>query len=315
MSVVHRVGETNQGLGRHDGQYRLSQDTIHDQPPDANAVEGLPGNAVLAVPLIAIPVLRSGAPDVDHRLDATALAVSRKEVHLEFTPPVDRPEPLLGSLVRCHDLLLVTLGERNGTPQCAGLEVLSARPSASGRLQVRARPGGRAAELLDPVNLTPTVDPRSLTFRLGFPEEALNQWAALGVLRSTALDRVAVCPRCHGLPTFRRGCPHCGSARLGHERLLHHFACAHVGRVADFEGRDELVCPKCRTRRLIVGSDYEYQTGPHCCQDCGWTHDELEHVAQCLRCGLRFPGYQAHELELRGYCADRLDLLAFAQAS
>src|SRR5262249_8047624 len=61
---------------------------------------------------------------------------------------------------------------------------------------------------------------------------------------------------------------------------------------------------------LIVASDFEYANGPFRCEDCHWSSTDLEQVAQCLRCDLRFPIYQAHEVELRGYRANRLDPLA-----
>jgi hypothetical protein len=109
------------------------------------------------------------------------------------------------------------------------------------------------------------------------------------------------------------GCASCGSARVQSERLIHHFACAHVGHAEDFDGPRGLACPKCRTRTLVVGADYEFQPGPFRCLDCHWSDTELCLVGQCLRCQFRSPGEQAHELELKGYHVDRMDLLALGQ--
>jgi hypothetical protein len=154
-----------------------------------------------------------------------------------------------------------------------------------------------------------------MEFATGVPEETLAKWAAIGVLQPVLQDRVQLCPKCHGLPTFRQGCSMCGSSHVTRDQLIHHYACAHVGFASDFEARGELMCPKCRTRRLIIGADYEYCPGSYRCLGCHWSDAELQQVAQCLRCEFRFPAHQAYEQQLRGYRAHRLDLLALVPAS
>jgi len=44
---------------------------------------------------------------------------------------------------------------------------------------------------------------------------------------------------------------------------------------------------------LIVGSDFEYLTGPYRCLDCQWSAAELEHIAHCLACNYRFPASES----------------------
>jgi len=190
------------------------------------------------------------------------------------------------------------------------VEVRSVRRLGPSRLKARGRFGGLADALLRPENLVPRFRPESMTFAAAFAEEVLRKWAEVGILRPVVVDQVQVCPVCQGLPTFRPGCPNCGAARVTHDQFIHHFTCAHVGLVEAFLARGELTCPKCRTPRLVVGADCEYLAGPCRCPDCRWTGPELEHVAQCLRCGLRFPGSQAHHQELTGYHVERLDALA-----
>src|SRR5262249_53790826 len=141
---------------------------------------------------------------------------------------------------------------------CAGLEARHTRRVAPGRIEMGGSFGGLGHEILRPENLVPTFHPPTLELSLGLPTELLERWERIGVLSSYLYDRVELCPQCHALPTFRQGCPRCGAARLTNERLIHHFACAHVGLVADFEVDGELVCPKCRTRQLVVGADYDY---------------------------------------------------------
>jgi hypothetical protein len=255
--------------------------------------------------VLAVPVLPDGSPDWDNRLAGVSCDLSTDGLGVALQGAQDVQAPGL----------VVALFEPDGSRSCVGLEVRNTKPLEDGRLLVGGRFGGYAQEILRPENLTPIFVPDKMEFSLGFPEEVLRQWARVGILAEALADRVQLCPRCGGLPTFRNGCPHCGSARLKQDRLIHHFACAHVGPVRDFETPLGLVCPKCRTRHLIVGADYEYLNGPYHCLDCNWSDTELEHVAQCLRCGLRFPGHQAQELELRGYRAHRLDPLAVLAAS
>jgi hypothetical protein len=192
----------------------------------------------------------------------------------------------------------------------AGIEVRGTSPRGRDRVRLAGRLGGLSHAILSADNLTPTLDPGSLTFTLPFAEDLLRSWAEIGLLELGDRDRVQLCPRCHTLPSFRQGCPMCGSSQVTADQFIHHFGCAHVAPVPDFEAGDELVCPKCRTRRLVVGADFEFLPGANRCPDCHWSGTELEHVGQCLRCGLRFPGYQAFTQELCTYHAHRLDPLA-----
>jgi hypothetical protein len=294
------IRPTSQTL--HDVPTRPSAETLHEVP------EVWPGDPCCQVPrrgcqcpTVLVPMLPDGGPDVAGRRAGHTLDLSGDGVSLDLDAPDELPTTAF---------VLTFAGAG-----ALGVELQSTGRTAAGRLRVGGRFAGPAHELLRPENLTPRFDRHALRFALPFAEEALERWAALGVLTPVDWDVVQVCPRCHALPTFRRGCPACGSARLTSDRLIHHFACAHVGLDADFERPGGLCCPKCRTRHLIVGADYEHMTGPYRCLECGWGAVELEQVAQCLRCELRFPCRQAHELALRGYRADRLDPLALRQAS
>ena len=157
--------------------------------------------------------------------------------------------------------------------------------------------------------ITPIFDPQTLKFSYGVSATLLRAWASDGTLQKVLLDRVQVCPKCLCVPTFRFGCSACGSGCVTNDRMIHHFACAHVGPAGDFDEGGELVCPKCRARRLVVGADFEHLTGPYHCLDCDWSDVELEHVAHCLGCSFRFPADQAVFEDLVGYYVHRLDLL------
>jgi hypothetical protein len=256
-------------------------------------------------PVLVIPVLPDGAPDTEHRVSGMTRDLSVEGVGLDLAAAVTPPTPAL----------VVVFGGAGLPGRCAGCEVRYQKRLPGGGLRLGGRFAGFGHELLHPKNLTPAFDPQALEFRLGLNEPVLERWAEVGVLAGRLWDRVQLCPSCHAVPTFRDGCPQCGSARVASERLIHHFACAHVGPVAEFERAGDIVCPKCRHRPLVVGTDYEYTAGPFECLECRWSDMELEHVAQCLRCGLRFPGYQAYQKDLRVFHADRLDPLAFLPAS
>ncbi len=170
---------------------------------------------------------------------------------------------------------------------------------------------GTSEDILLPEKLRPRVDPRTLTFVYGWSEDTLDEWARLGVLRQYLVDRVLLCNRCGSIPSWRNGCHVCGSGRIHRDRLVHHFACAHVGRASDFETATGLQCPKCRSANLIVGSDYEYIDGPVECYDCGAKGGQPTMAAMCHRCHRRFSMDEAEERLLFAYHVERLDPLAF----
>jgi hypothetical protein len=210
--------------------------------------------------------------------------------------------------------MLIGVEDPSGNLEFEGVEVCHTTQVSDARLRLGAKFGGLAHDILAPEKRLPKFDPQFMQYFPRFPAALLTNWVDLGILRSVTLDRVELCPRCRTLPTFRQGCPACGSGRTICERWLHHFACAHVGLASDYEVESTLVCPKCLKRDLVIGADFEYQSGPHRCIVCAWTGVELEQIGHCLRCGFRFPRYQAFEQELVGYHVQRLDPLAFISA-
>ncbi|MBI2478880.1 MAG: hypothetical protein HYV60_09670 [Planctomycetia bacterium] len=165
-------------------------------------------------------------------------------------------------------------------------------------------------DLIRRENIEPTFNPHTCRFGMDLSLDVIAKWIEFGILRATLMDRVLICPQCQAVPTFRNGCRICGSVRLHSRPLIHHFACAHIGYVSDFEQDGAVVCPKCRTRNLIVGADYEHLSGPYRCLDCDWSDTDLELVGNCLKCEFRFPMNQALEEDLIGYHVHRLDALA-----
>lgn len=258
-------------------------------------------------PLVAIPLLPDGRPDLSRQLEGTSVDLSCGGIALELdTRDAPRGTPLL-----------VGVREPNGAVRYAGVQIRHTRTLDPSRIRVGGQFGGVAEDILQSGNQLPMWDPVNMQFMLDYSPELLDEWERAGVLRRVLVDRVHLCPKCRGLPTFRFACRACGSARTTNERLIHHYACAHVARVEEFETTEGLVCPKCRVRSLVVGADYEFLTGPYRCLDCQWSDTDLASVAHCLRCGYRFPAEHARVEELYGFesrAMNVLDLLPGASA-
>jgi len=157
--------------------------------------------------------------------------------------------------------------------------------------------------------LMPIFNPQDMKYSFGIPSAILRAWEQDGTLQKVLLDRVQKCPECRSLPTFRFGCPTCGSGCVSNDRLIHHFACAHVGTVQEYEQSGELVCPKCLARDLVVGADFEYMNGPYRCLSCSWSAADVDHIGHCVKCGCRFPADQAVVEDLIGYQVHRTDVV------
>ena len=254
-----------------------------------------------ARPLLGFRLLANGDLDQSTRFEGTSIDLSSSGIAFEVA----------ADALSDSDSLLVGLLDNNGTYNFAVMTVTYQQPKhASPNQRVGGFFGGVAQQLLQSKNRLPTFDSENSCFRTPNQHAAFRSWIDAGVLRERLLDKVTVCPQCQSIPTFRRACEGCKSARVTNDKLIHHFACGHVGHVAEFEREDELTCPKCLTRQLIVGSDYEFLIGPYRCEDCGWCNSELLSVGHCLRCNYRFDMCQAHELELYSYDVKRMDPLA-----
>lgn len=98
-----------------------------------------------------------------------------------------------------------------------------------------------------------------------------------------------VCPKCKTFPKVYIGCSNCGSEKIFVSRLIHHFKCAHVDSIQNFEIDGIIKCPKCLMKNLIVSSDFEYLEGPFECQECFWKDSGSRIVGFCDNCKLKFP--------------------------
>ncbi|MCB0686286.1 MAG: hypothetical protein KDC53_07170 [Saprospiraceae bacterium] len=98
-----------------------------------------------------------------------------------------------------------------------------------------------------------------------------------------------VCSECLGdYLLYREVCPHCHSAHLKSEDVVHHFRCAHVGPLSDFRvngGHGTLECPKCQHELKHIGVDYDKPATMHYCLDCNASFQNYAMKAECCGCG------------------------------
>lgn len=115
--------------------------------------------------------------------------------------------------------------------------------------------------------------------------ECLERLASEGLATRSLANRLRLCPVCSkGRINYRETCPQCGSIDVAHEDMLHHFPCAHIGPLTDFQNDGELVCPKCRKTLRHIGVDYEKPAGQFQCRHDGFIFAEPNVEAQCLTC-------------------------------
>ena len=194
--------------------------------------------------------------------------------------------------------------------QFTGGQVIDFHARSASLTEVHVRLGGKLDLWFEQGTVLPRLNQKLMRLELPGVELICDSLLQIGAIEPVTLDRVMVCPRCQSLPTIRNGCCDCLSGNLQATRMIHHFPCAHVDFVENFETADGLACQKCRTRQLVVGSDYEYLHGPYVCQDCNRSQLAPGQVGHCLNCEHRFPWESATEMEVTGYHVNRLDPLA-----
>ncbi|NND98138.1 MAG: hypothetical protein HKN47_12495 [Pirellulaceae bacterium] len=250
------------------------------------------------MPVVIIAVLLDGRPGSLHWVDATSVDVSRTG----FSFIIDHSDMIPTRTA------VVGIDRTTGGREFSSLAIAHRRPTEDGRCRIGgAWVSDTPDDVLQENKLRPRIDPASLSFVYGWSQDLLDAWTQLGVMRRYLVDRVLVCAECGSLPSWRKGCQNCGSGRIHRDRLIHHFACAHVDRASEFERASDLQCPKCRTNQLIVGSDYEFIDGPVECYDCGSRGGQPMMSGMCHRCMERFDEQSTREQLLYGYHVDRID--------
>ncbi|SMP76395.1 hypothetical protein SAMN06265222_12131 [Neorhodopirellula lusitana] len=254
--------------------------------------------------VFAIPIMHDNSPDAGNSAEGLTIALSHDGATFELATTT-RPATAKW---------LLGIEDDNGQ---LGFKTVVAKSVSQAGLGLRVS-AAFVAPVDDPLsddNLTPMLNKQDLTFHTKLPQIVLNQWVSLGVLKPQLIDRVLVCRSCGSLPTLRRGCRNCGSVEVKSQRLIHHFACAHVDHVSSFDRGTELACPKCLGKDLVVGSDFEYLAGPLQCPECQWSDTELLTIARCGNCGDECSLDQTVEKEMVQYRVKRLESLALVTAN
>ncbi len=100
------------------------------------------------------------------------------------------------------------------------------------------------------------------------------------------VDKIVVCKSCNSAKIrIVKACPDCGSLRLRREGLIEHFSCGAVERQSAFEGSNgDLVCPKCKAKLQLIGSDYRSLPPAYKCLSCNVLNNEPKLTAKCGEC-------------------------------
>lgn len=117
--------------------------------------------------------------------------------------------------------------------------------------------------------------------------QALDSLVRKGYLKTELVDKVIVCMACNSANVrIKKLCPECMSLRLRKEGLIEHFACGAVDRQAAFENvNGDLVCPKCKAKLQLIGSDYRVLPPAYVCLACNVRSSEPLLVVKCDDCG------------------------------
>lgn len=110
---------------------------------------------------------------------------------------------------------------------------------------------------------------------------------AEGLFTSEFFQRVYLCSNCSsGYLNYREVCPKCDSSNSDAEDLIHHFSCAYIGKLSDFQNAidDELNCPKCNKTLRHIGVDYDKPALLHTCNSCSHQYQDFNVKAKCLKC-------------------------------
>ncbi|MCB9194873.1 MAG: hypothetical protein H6598_01435 [Flavobacteriales bacterium] len=108
-----------------------------------------------------------------------------------------------------------------------------------------------------------------------------------GLFSSAFNDRVYLCTSCNGgYLNYREVCPQCSSSHSTTEDMVHHFPCAYIGPIKDFQNTidDELNCPKCNKTLRHIGVDYDKPSVLHTCQNCNHRYQDYHVKAKCISC-------------------------------
>ncbi len=145
--------------------------------------------------------------------------------------------------------------------------------------------------ILDPYSIIGySFPPISISFEQHEETEVLSvlDWAEKeGYIWPDFEEKIYLCSQCSGgLLSFREVCPHCKSSNTYGEDLVHHFPCAYIGPISDFQKstQSDLTCPKCDKTLHHIGVDYDKPSVLNHCNTCDSRFQDIYVKAKCLNC-------------------------------
>ena len=116
--------------------------------------------------------------------------------------------------------------------------------------------------------------------------QVLDGLVRKGYLNAELIDKLVLCQACSsGNLRIIKSCPECGSLRLHKEGLIEHFSCGAVERQSAFESKNgDLVCPKCKAKLQLIGSDYRTLPSAYKCLSCNTLHSVPKLLVKCVDC-------------------------------
>ena len=136
--------------------------------------------------------------------------------------------------------------------------------------------------------------------------QALDSLVRKRFLKAELVDKVIVCTACGSANMrLKKLCPECMSMRLRKEGLIEHFSCGAVERQAAFEAANgDLVCPKCKAKLQLIGSDYRVLPPAYVCLGCNVRSSEPLLVMKCDDCNATAQLDEEPEVLLYKYTAN-----------
>jgi GGDEF domain-containing protein len=148
--------------------------------------------------------------------------------------------------------------------------------------------------------LTPIIDPNSVIGNT-YPELSVNfdreegaqvldilDWAEKeGFIWPDFHDKIYLCNNCNGgLLSYREVCPHCNSAHIESQDLIHHFHCAFIAPLSEFRNSIDgtMTCPKCNKQLRHIGVDYDKPSVINKCNNCSSSFQDMFVKAKCFNC-------------------------------
>ena len=269
------------------------------QPVQPSAEHRAMARYDVTMPVVCFPLLPSLEVNSEGRIDGIVVDISEEGIGLNVA----------AGKATVGDSWLLAVEVDNVGWQFANIQIVGSRRAGAFQ-KVHGKFEGPFQKLFSFETLWPKLNKQYFRYEFAYSDAVLTSLSAIGAIQRVVMDEALCCPDCLALPTVRRGCSICLSNETEQSKMIHHFACAHVDFIDQFDQGEEIMCPKCLGRKMIVGADYEYLEGPVQCRECG--HNDLEEImiGHCLHCSSRFPFDNAVSIEVLGYRVNRLDPLA-----